>query len=63
MIPQSSLCRGGDGHGVTERGRKGGDREEEEVEEATTLKEEIRSGLERNEDKATENAYKKEAKV
>lgn len=53
MIPQSSLCRGGDGHGVTERGRKGGDREEE----ATTLKEEIRSGLERNEDKATENAY------
>ena len=59
MIPQSSLCSGADGHGVTER--EGGEREEE-VEEATTVEEEIRSGLEGS--KATENTgYRKEEKV
>lgn len=50
MIPQSSLCSGGDGHGVTE-GEKRGKREEE----ATTVEEEIRSGLEGSKDTATEN--------
>ncbi len=59
MIPQSSLCGGVDGHGVTE-GEKRGKREEEE---ATTVKEEIRSGLEESKDKATENGYRKEEKV
>lgn len=59
MIPQRSLCSGGDGHGVTE-GEKRGKREEEE---ATTVKEEIRSGLEGSKDTATENGYRKEEKV
>lgn len=41
MIPQSSLCSEGDGHGVTE-GRKRGNRE---AEEAKTVKEEMHCGL------------------
>lgn len=41
MIPQSSLCSGGDDHGVTEEEKKG-NREKD----ATTVKEKICSGLE-----------------
>ncbi|CAB1413182.1 unnamed protein product [Pleuronectes platessa] len=37
--------------------------EEEEEGEATMVKEDIRSGLEGSEDKATENEYRKEKKV
>lgn len=60
MIPQSSLCNGGDGHGVTEEEKM---KKREELEEVTTLKEEIRIILQRSKDKATENEYRKEEKL
>ena len=63
MIPRSSLCCMGDGHGVTEGEKRGKKEEEGEVEEATTAKQEIRSGLEGSEDKAVENEYRKGEKV
>lgn len=48
MIPQSFLCRRGDGHRVTEGEKRGKrDEEETEVDEATTVTDEIRGGLER----------------
>lgn len=59
MIPQSALSGRGDGHGVTERERRMKREEEKEVEEITTAREEISSGLEGSEDEATESGYRK----
>lgn len=56
------MSRKGDGHGVTEKEREGKESEREVVDD-TTVREEIRSGLEESEDKATERRYRKEEKV
>ncbi len=60
MIPQSPLSNGGDGHRATEEEKR---EKREELEEATTIKEEIRIVLQGSKGKATENRHRKDEKL